>query len=153
MTDCPARCVTPDGLVALRRQVMERCWFSGRRCLDVGCNSGVLTLALATRFGTASMHGVDIDRPLVQMACRHLAAEHVAATERLAAARQQGGAATAEARALRALKKVWFEQVTFMSHLLSKCAFVDTVQSWLLGEEKCRKVINSFGAFAPSRLS
>ncbi len=40
-----------------RRQVMERCWFAGRRCLDVGCNSGVLTLALATRFGTASMHG------------------------------------------------------------------------------------------------
>ncbi len=38
-------------------QVMERCWFAGRRCLDVGCNSGVLTLALATRFGTASMHG------------------------------------------------------------------------------------------------
>ena len=38
-------------------QVMELCWFAGRRCLDVGCNSGVLTLALATRYGTASMHG------------------------------------------------------------------------------------------------
>ena len=100
-------------------QVMERCWFSGRRCLDVGCNSGVLTLALATRFGTASMHGVDIDKPLVQMACRHLAAEHAAAKERLAAARQQGGPATAEARALRALKKAWFEQVTL--HVLGGC--------------------------------
>ena len=74
----------------MHRQVMERCWFSGRCCLDVGCNSGVLTLALATRFGTASMHGVDIDKPLVQMACRHLAAEHVSATERLAAARAAG---------------------------------------------------------------
>jgi hypothetical protein len=98
---------------------MERCWFSGRHCLDVGCNSGVLTLALATRFGTASMHGVDIDKPLVQMACRHLAAEHVAATERLAAARQQGSVATVEARALRALKKVWFEKVTLPAHEVS----------------------------------
>jgi len=55
--------------------------------------------------------GIDIDTPLVQMACRNLAKEHVAATERLAAVRRQGGTPTAEARALRALKKVWFEQV------------------------------------------
>ena len=55
--------------------------------------------------------GIDIDTPLVQMACRNLAKEHVAATERLAEARRQGGTPTAEARAVRALKKVWFEQV------------------------------------------
>ena len=60
---------------------------------------------------SSSGAGIDIDTPLVQMACRNLASEHVAATERLAAARRQGGTTTAEARAVRALKKVWFEQV------------------------------------------
>ena len=50
------------------------------------------------------------------MACRNLAKEHVAATERLAEARRQGGTPTAEARALRALKKVWFEQVSENQH-------------------------------------
>ena len=51
-------------------QVFERRWFARRRCLDVGCNEGLLTLALAARFGPRSMLGVDIDSGLIGKACR-----------------------------------------------------------------------------------
>lgn len=50
--------------------MFERRWFARRRCLDVGCNEGLLTLALATRFGPRSMLGVDIDSGLIGKACR-----------------------------------------------------------------------------------
>ncbi len=50
-------------------QVFERGWFAGRRCLDVGCNEGVLTLTLVRKFGTRSMLGIDIDEHLVKLAC------------------------------------------------------------------------------------
>ena len=47
---------------------LDRRWFTRRRCLDVGCNAGVVTLALAARFGAASMVGVDIDLALIKRA-------------------------------------------------------------------------------------
>ena len=43
-------------------------WFCGRRCLDVGCNEGLVSLTLAVKFRTASFDGVDIDGALVQCA-------------------------------------------------------------------------------------
>jgi len=52
------------------RQLLERRWFQGRRCLDIGCNEGLVTLAVAARFGTASMLGVDLDAHLIRNACR-----------------------------------------------------------------------------------
>ena len=51
-------------------QVLERRWFAGRRCLDIGCNEGLVTLAVAARFGAASMLGVDLDEHLIRNACR-----------------------------------------------------------------------------------
>ena len=56
-----------NGVVA---QVMEKPWFQNRKCLDIGCNEGMVTLGLVTRFGTASMLGVDIDQVLISKACR-----------------------------------------------------------------------------------
>lgn len=38
--------------------------------LDVGCNEGLVTLAVATRFGCASATGVDIDGGLIGKAHR-----------------------------------------------------------------------------------
>lgn len=67
-----------DALVQYKRlyftptgQVMERWWFHKRRCLDIGCNEGLVTLAVAARFGAASMLGVDLDEHLIRNACRH----------------------------------------------------------------------------------
>lgn len=51
-------------------QVMEKPWFQNRKCMDIGCNEGMVTLGLVTRFGTASMLGVDIDPVLISKACR-----------------------------------------------------------------------------------
>ncbi len=56
----------------MRCQVMERCWFVGKRCLDVGCNAGLVSLAVATRFGTAAMLGLDIDADLIRQASVNL---------------------------------------------------------------------------------
>jgi len=52
-----------------RLALFERCWFAGKRCMDVGSNEGLVTLSLATRFGTRSMVGVDIDEALIRKAC------------------------------------------------------------------------------------
>ncbi|KAK9824349.1 hypothetical protein WJX72_009605 [[Myrmecia] bisecta] len=55
-----------------RLQVLDKRWFQGRRCLDIGCNEGVVTLSVVQRFGCFSMLGVDIDEALVKKACRRL---------------------------------------------------------------------------------
>lgn len=49
---------------------MEKPWFQNRKCLDIGCNEGMVTLGLVTRFGTDSMLGVDIDQVLINKASR-----------------------------------------------------------------------------------
>lgn len=56
---------------------MERCWFAGKRCLDVGCNEGLVSLALASRSGAAAMLGLDIDADLVQRACANLSRQAI----------------------------------------------------------------------------
>ena len=53
---------------------MEKPWFQNKQCLDIGCNEGMITLALASHFGTANMLGVDIDRRLIGRASRYAAA-------------------------------------------------------------------------------
>lgn len=56
--------------------MLERRWFASRRCLDIGCNEGLVTLAVAARFGAASMLGVDLDEHLIRNACRQGTLEH-----------------------------------------------------------------------------
>ena len=51
-------------------QVFKRAWFQGRRCLDIGCNSGAITLSIAAQLAPRSMLGVDIDASLIKKACR-----------------------------------------------------------------------------------
>ncbi|CAD7697004.1 unnamed protein product [Ostreobium quekettii] len=55
-----------------RLQALRQEWFKGRDCIDIGCNEGVITIALAYRFQTGSMHGIDIDNFLVTKAIRNL---------------------------------------------------------------------------------
>lgn len=49
-------------------QVLEKKWFANRRCLDLGCNAGILTLSVVQQFLPAKMVGVDIDEDLTKMA-------------------------------------------------------------------------------------
>ena len=51
-----------------RLAAMDASWFRGKRCLDIGCNAGQLTMAIARTFGVESMVGVDIDAALVRRA-------------------------------------------------------------------------------------
>lgn len=42
--------------------------FNGKKCLDVGCNSGLFTLDLVVTFDIVSMKGIDIDASLIEKA-------------------------------------------------------------------------------------
>jgi 7SK snRNA methylphosphate capping enzyme len=50
-------------------------WLDQKRIIDIGCNSGDITFALATEFGATSVLGVDIDNSLIQRANNRLASE------------------------------------------------------------------------------
>ena len=51
-------------------QVFHKAWFQNKRCLDIGCNAGLVSMGVATRFACASMLGVDIDKHLVRQSCK-----------------------------------------------------------------------------------
>ncbi|KAK3235534.1 hypothetical protein CYMTET_54270 [Cymbomonas tetramitiformis] len=55
-----------------RLSVFERHWFEGRRCIDIGCNDGLITLSVAMRFLCSSIQGIDIDPSLIRKAQRSL---------------------------------------------------------------------------------
>ena len=74
----PRRGADPVGLDP-RLGALDPSWFRGGTCLDIGCNAGHLTIAIAQTFEVASMLGVDIDAALVTKACEHLRAHERAA--------------------------------------------------------------------------
>ncbi len=51
--------------------------------MDIGCNEGMVTLAIATKFGTRRMTGVDIDRVLISKAATNLAQMRTRLTQQL----------------------------------------------------------------------
>uniref|UniRef100_A0A1J3IV93 RNA methyltransferase n=1 Tax=Noccaea caerulescens TaxID=107243 RepID=A0A1J3IV93_NOCCA len=55
-----------------RLKVMKRAWFEGKDCLDIGCNSGIMTIHIAKKFGCRSILGVDIDSSRIEDAYWHL---------------------------------------------------------------------------------
>lgn len=44
-----------------RLKVMRNEWFEGKDCLDIGCNSGIITISIARKFRCKSILGIDID--------------------------------------------------------------------------------------------
>ncbi|GLI67704.1 hypothetical protein VaNZ11_011972 [Volvox africanus] len=68
-----------------RVKLMRREWFQQRVCIDVGCNEGLVTLAVAARFGAKRMTGYDIDGTLIKKACRNLRNTRTEYTTRLQA--------------------------------------------------------------------
>eukprot|EP00927_Polykrikos_kofoidii_P043741 TRINITY_DN37831_c0_g1_i1.p1 TRINITY_DN37831_c0_g1~~TRINITY_DN37831_c0_g1_i1.p1 ORF type:complete len:322 (-),score=37.17 TRINITY_DN37831_c0_g1_i1:105-1070(-) len=69
--------------------------WEGKHVLDLGCNSGELSIGLATKGGCASVAGVDIDTDLVATA--QAAAENCIEAS-MAAAKESGAVGTAAAR-------------------------------------------------------
>ncbi|CAH2070495.1 unnamed protein product [Thlaspi arvense] len=55
-----------------RLKVLKKEWFEGKDCLDIGCNSGIMTIHIAKKFGCRSILGVDIDSRCVEDAHWHL---------------------------------------------------------------------------------
>ncbi|CAF2138218.1 BnaA02g11410D [Brassica napus] len=55
-----------------RLKVLKKEWFQGKDCLDIGCNSGIMTIHIANKFGCRSILGVDIDSSRVGDAQWHL---------------------------------------------------------------------------------
>ncbi|KAK1418557.1 hypothetical protein QVD17_27702 [Tagetes erecta] len=51
-----------------RIKVMKKEWFEGKNCLDIGCNSGVITITIAKKFGCQKILGIDIDSARVEEA-------------------------------------------------------------------------------------
>ena len=80
-----------------RLQLLQRSWFEGRSVLDIGCNSGVITFAMAEKFAPRSILGVDIDGHLISRAQGRLARLRQAAVMTAGAAAAVAGAASADA--------------------------------------------------------
>ena len=55
-----------------RLKLLQKEWFVGKLCLDIGSNSGVLTTTIARNFAPAKITGVEIDKKLVRMAWKNL---------------------------------------------------------------------------------
>ncbi|KAE8687532.1 putative RNA methyltransferase [Hibiscus syriacus] len=55
-----------------RIRVLKKEWFEGKDCLDIGCNSGIITIQIAKKYNCGSILGIDIDSGLVQEAIWHL---------------------------------------------------------------------------------
>jgi 7SK snRNA methylphosphate capping enzyme len=55
-----------------RLKLFKRDWFEGRDCLDVGSNTGLVTIAVAKGFSPRAITGVDIDAKLIRMAWKNL---------------------------------------------------------------------------------
>ncbi|KAJ1478975.1 Bicoid-interacting protein 3-domain-containing protein, partial [Baffinella frigidus] len=55
-----------------RLEVFEEAWFQGKRALDIGCNSGSVTMEIAERFKPRHIMGFDIDNALIAKARANL---------------------------------------------------------------------------------
>eukprot|EP00057_Strongylocentrotus_purpuratus_P033048 XP_789930.2 PREDICTED: probable RNA methyltransferase Y17G7B.18 [Strongylocentrotus purpuratus] len=55
-----------------RIDFFKREWFEGKNCLDIGCNSGHVTLAIAKLFDPSKIVGVDIDGNLIGVARKNV---------------------------------------------------------------------------------
>ncbi|CAI5518764.1 unnamed protein product [Closterium sp. Naga37s-1] len=70
---------------------MRREWFDGRDCVDVGCNSGFVSIGLVRQFNVKSMLGIDIDQDLIKEARRQWGSVVRAEKEKEREDREKGG--------------------------------------------------------------
>eukprot|EP00826_Nyctotherus_ovalis_P045680 TRINITY_DN5079_c0_g4_i1.p1 TRINITY_DN5079_c0_g4~~TRINITY_DN5079_c0_g4_i1.p1 ORF type:complete len:334 (+),score=93.29 TRINITY_DN5079_c0_g4_i1:67-1068(+) len=55
-----------------RTKAIRREWINDRKCLDIGCNEGILTITLAIQYRPKVIIGCDIDYTLINKAISHL---------------------------------------------------------------------------------
>ncbi|KAG2718400.1 hypothetical protein I3843_03G210900 [Carya illinoinensis] len=55
-----------------RLKVLKKEWFEDKDCLDIGCNSGIITILIAKKFCCRSILGLDIDSNRIEDACWNL---------------------------------------------------------------------------------
>ena len=55
-----------------RLKFFQRDWFFGKDVLDIGCNTGLVTLTIARDFLPRRMVGIDIDRHLIDVAKKNI---------------------------------------------------------------------------------
>ncbi|XVE70466.1 hypothetical protein DITRI_Ditri10aG0074600 [Diplodiscus trichospermus] len=55
-----------------RIKVLKKEWFEGKDCLDIGCNSGIITIQIAKKYKCKSILGLDIDSGLIEDAFWYL---------------------------------------------------------------------------------
>ncbi|XP_064382300.1 probable RNA methyltransferase Y17G7B.18 isoform X1 [Halichondria panicea] len=61
----------------LRISMFQKEWFEGVDCLDIGCNTGQITIKIAQIFKPRKIVGIDIDHKLVQMAWKNLQRDRI----------------------------------------------------------------------------
>ncbi|KAI9136852.1 Bicoid-interacting protein 3-domain-containing protein [Paraphysoderma sedebokerense] len=63
-----------DGLIDPRLRSLDSSLFEGKKCLDVGCNSGAVTVDIAQLLRPSYILGIDIDQKLIKKARNHCSA-------------------------------------------------------------------------------
>eukprot|EP00889_Picochlorum_renovo_P008753 jgi/Picre1/35783/NNA_003243.t1 len=121
-----------------RLSVLEKGWFHKKRCLDIGCNEGLVTLSLAKTFGTTSMTGIDLDEHLIKRACAHLKEERSAAINEFVLSQQAGTDASTRKivrRKMQSLAQTWFLHGNVLASRIDKgsfdCITAFSVTKWI----------------------
>ncbi|KAI8646781.1 Bicoid-interacting protein 3-domain-containing protein [Parasitella parasitica] len=65
---CRSRRKQGNALIDPRLDLLDSGLFENKHILDIGCNSGNISIAIAKKYKVASVHGVDIDDSLVSKA-------------------------------------------------------------------------------------
>jgi 7SK snRNA methylphosphate capping enzyme len=55
-----------------RMEIFKNEWFEGKRCLDIGCNDGTLTILIAMTYKPICIDGIDIDMKLINKAVKNM---------------------------------------------------------------------------------
>ena len=55
-----------------RLKLMKKEWFEGKTALDIGCNTGQVTIEIARKFNPKTILGVDIDESLIKTAKKNV---------------------------------------------------------------------------------
>lgn len=59
-----------EGFNEERLKYFDEGWIKNKKCLDIGCNNGILTILISINFQPRSIEGIDIDPKLIKKAIK-----------------------------------------------------------------------------------